>query len=64
MNELENDLTLMVKNAKKFNEPGSQVHKDAISLKKLISNKKNELFASLKSPTPSSAAATSDEKPK
>ena len=61
--ELENDLMLMVKNAKKFNEPGSQVHKDAMTLKKVIVNKKSELLASLKSPT-AVTTTTSAEKPK
>ncbi|XP_070557674.1 protein polybromo-1-like isoform X3 [Ptychodera flava] len=40
---LEKDLLLMVKNAKTFNEPGSQVYKDACTLKKIINGKKAEL---------------------
>ncbi|XP_038061798.1 protein polybromo-1-like isoform X2 [Patiria miniata] len=43
LTDLEKDLLLMVKNAKTFNEPGSQVYKDAMVLKKLIASTKQEL---------------------
>ncbi|XP_022095945.1 protein polybromo-1-like isoform X3 [Acanthaster planci] len=43
LSDLEKDLLLMVKNAKTFNEPGSQVYKDAMVLKKLITSTKQEL---------------------
>lgn len=33
----------MVKNAKQFNEPGSQIYKDAVTLKKVMTAKKAEL---------------------
>jgi hypothetical protein len=36
-------LMLMLNNAKTFNEPGSQIYKDAMTLKKLVSSKRNEL---------------------
>lgn len=37
LNELEKDLLLMVRNACHFNEPGSQIYKDAKTLKKVSS---------------------------
>lgn len=43
LNELEKDLLLMIKNAKLFNEPGSQIYKDANALRKLIVTKKSEI---------------------
>jgi protein polybromo-1 len=43
LSELEKDLLLMTKNACLFNEPGSQIYKNAKALKKVIQNKKNEL---------------------
>ncbi|XP_077995606.1 protein polybromo-1-like [Glandiceps talaboti] len=43
LHALEKDFLLMVKNAKTFNEPGSQVYKDACTLKKIITGKKAEL---------------------
>ncbi|XP_036370689.1 protein polybromo-1 [Octopus sinensis] len=39
---LEKDLLLMIKNAKTFNEPRSQVYRDAVALRKLIMNRKHE----------------------
>lgn len=41
LTELEKDLQLMVRNACHFNEPGSQIYKDAKTLKKvgIIANK-------------------------
>ena len=51
--ELEKDLMLMVKNAKYYNEPGSQVYKDANALRKIILSKKADIesrkYQSLKS---------------
>ncbi|XP_064212434.1 protein polybromo-1 isoform X5 [Tribolium castaneum] len=41
--ELEKDLMLMCKNACLFNEPGSQIYKNAKALKKIIQSKKAEL---------------------
>lgn len=41
--ELEKDLLVMCKNACLFNEPGSQIYKNAKALKKIIQSKKIEL---------------------
>ncbi|XP_071810078.1 protein polybromo-1-like isoform X3 [Asterias amurensis] len=46
--DLEKDLMLMVKNAKTFNEPGSQVYKDAMALKKHIASTKQEIEKAMK----------------
>lgn len=43
LNEMEKDLLLMTKNACTFNEPGSQIYKDAKALKKIITSKKIEI---------------------
>ncbi|XP_059047820.1 protein polybromo-1 isoform X2 [Achroia grisella] len=43
LNELEKDLQLMVRNACHFNEPGSQIYKDAKTLKKVIQVRKQEI---------------------
>ncbi|RWS24852.1 protein polybromo-1-like protein, partial [Leptotrombidium deliense] len=43
LSDLERDLLLMVKNAKAYNEPGSQIYRDANTLRKIISNKKTEI---------------------
>ena len=43
LSDLDKDLCLMVKNAKQFNEPGSQIYKDAVTLKKVMTAKKAEL---------------------
>ncbi|CAF1584371.1 unnamed protein product, partial [Didymodactylos carnosus] len=43
LENMENDLLLMVSNAKKYNDPKSQIYKDACSLKKTIINVRNEL---------------------
>ncbi|XP_033100393.1 protein polybromo-1-like isoform X2 [Anneissia japonica] len=43
LNQLVDDMNLMVRNAKTFNEPGSQVYKDACTLKKVIMSKAKEL---------------------
>lgn len=43
LNEMEDDLNTMFKNALHFNEPGSQIYKDAKALLKLVKTKKYEL---------------------
>lgn len=43
INDLEKDLLTMTRNACMFNEPGSQIYKDAKTLKKVISSKKIEI---------------------
>lgn len=43
LNDLEKDLLLMVRNARTYNKPGSQIYKDANTLKKMITSKKAEL---------------------
>ena len=43
--ELEDDLIKMTKNAMLFNEPGSQIYKDAKNIHKLVKSKKLELEA-------------------
>ncbi|KAJ7360053.1 hypothetical protein OS493_019144 [Desmophyllum pertusum] len=43
LEDAEKDLLLMVKNAHAFNEPGSQVYKDATTIKKTIHTKKAEI---------------------
>ncbi|XP_068625426.1 protein polybromo-1 isoform X1 [Battus philenor] len=43
LSELERDLLLMVRNACLFNEPGSQIYKDAKTLKKIIQVRKQEI---------------------
>ena len=43
VDDLVKAFTLMVQNAKTFNEPGSQIYKDAVMLKRLIGSKRQEL---------------------
>ncbi|KAI5726180.1 hypothetical protein M8J77_024956 [Diaphorina citri] len=43
LGDMEKDLILMTKNACTFNEPGSQIYKDAKALKKLVQTKKIEI---------------------
>ncbi|XP_049837847.1 protein polybromo-1 isoform X3 [Schistocerca gregaria] len=43
LNDLEKDLLLMTRNACQFNEPGSQIYKDAKALRKIISSRKTEI---------------------
>lgn len=43
LNDLEKDLGLVVRNAKTYNAPGSQIYKDANALRKLITVKKAEI---------------------
>ncbi|XP_057702350.1 protein polybromo-1-like isoform X1 [Corythoichthys intestinalis] len=42
VNAMAKDIDLLVKNAKTYNEPGSQVFKDAITIKKIFAQKKSE----------------------
>ncbi|XP_055708043.1 protein polybromo-1 isoform X1 [Phlebotomus papatasi] len=43
LNEMEKDLLQMTKNACTFNEPGSQIYKDAKTLKKIFMSRKAEI---------------------
>lgn len=43
LDDIEKDLQLLVKNAHAFNEPGSQVYKDATAIKKTVSVKRQEI---------------------
>lgn len=43
LTEMENDLNLMIRNACTYNEPGSQISKDAKMLKKIITSRKAEI---------------------
>lgn len=43
LNEIEKDLLQMVKNAQAFNEPGSQIYKDAKTLKRIFMQRKVEI---------------------
>lgn len=43
LNDMEKDLLLMTRNACTFNEPGSQIYKDAKALRKIITSKKIEI---------------------
>ncbi|XP_062842241.1 protein polybromo-1 isoform X2 [Trichomycterus rosablanca] len=43
VNQMSKDIDLLVKNAKTYNEPGSQVFKDANTIKRIFSQKKMEL---------------------
>ena len=45
LTELEEDLSTMCKNAQMFNEPGSQIYKDARVISKTIKQKKLDLEA-------------------
>ncbi|XP_077458935.1 protein polybromo-1-like isoform X2 [Stigmatopora argus] len=42
VNAMAKDIDLLVKNAKTYNEPGSQVFKDATTIKKIFAQKKSE----------------------
>ncbi|CAF1411121.1 unnamed protein product [Adineta ricciae] len=48
LDDMEADLLLMVSNAKKYNDPKSQIYKDASALKKMITTVKGELESALK----------------
>ena len=43
LNDLEDDLMKLCKNAMHFNEPGSKIYRDAKNLSKLVKSKKYEL---------------------
>ncbi|KAM9410171.1 protein polybromo-1-like isoform 4-T4 [Pholidichthys leucotaenia] len=43
INAMAKDIDLLVKNAKTYNEPGSQVFKDANTIKKIFAQKKSEM---------------------
>lgn len=43
LNEMEKDLNLLTKNACSYNEPGSQIYKDAKLLRKTVSSRKAEI---------------------
>lgn len=43
LTEMENDLNLMIRNASAYNEPGSQISKDAKMLRKIITSRKAEI---------------------
>uniref|UniRef100_A0AAQ5ZT09 Protein polybromo-1 n=1 Tax=Amphiprion ocellaris TaxID=80972 RepID=A0AAQ5ZT09_AMPOC len=43
VNAMAKDIDLLVKNAKTYNEPGSQVFKDANTIKKIFAQKKSEM---------------------
>nr|CAD7452818.1 unnamed protein product [Timema tahoe] len=47
LSEMEKDLLQMTKNACLFNEPGSQIYKDAKALKKIITSKKIESLSAI-----------------
>lgn len=51
LNELEKDFLQMVKNACTFNEPGSQIYKDAKTLKKIFLAKKQDIDGGRAKPT-------------
>ncbi|CAF3490377.1 unnamed protein product [Rotaria sp. Silwood1] len=48
LDDMENDLLLMISNAKKYNDPKSQIYKDACALRKLITTVRHELELALK----------------
>ncbi|CAF4855824.1 unnamed protein product, partial [Rotaria sp. Silwood1] len=48
LDDMENDLLLMISNAKKNNDPKSQIYKDACALRKLITTVRHELELALK----------------
>ncbi|VVC46092.1 Hypothetical protein CINCED_3A003697 [Cinara cedri] len=52
--EMERELLIMTKNACLFNEPGSQIYKDARTLKKIITSKKIEVDHGKYAPSKSS----------
>ncbi|OTF79968.1 hypothetical protein BLA29_002514 [Euroglyphus maynei] len=43
LNDLEKDLILMIRNAKMYNAPGSQIYKDANALKRTVQQKRSEI---------------------
>lgn len=59
LQEMERDLLQMVKNACQFNEPGSQIYKDAKMLKKIFTQKRLELETGKTKPTKRARALNS-----
>lgn len=56
--DLEKDLLLMIRNAKYYNEPGSQVYKDANLLRRILASKKNDLDLKKRESTPGTVVST------
>lgn len=54
LNDLEKDLLLMIRNAKLYNAPGSQIYKDANTLKRIIQQKRFDIELRRATPTKSS----------
>lgn len=54
LGDLEKDLLLMINNAKKYNAPGSQIYKDANSLRKIVTTKRGEIDLRKSQPAKSS----------
>lgn len=54
LNDIEKDLMLMISNAKKYNAPGSQIYKDANTLRKVVTTKKAEIEVRKSTPAKSS----------
>ncbi|CAF1185958.1 unnamed protein product [Rotaria magnacalcarata] len=48
LDDMENDLLLMISNAKKYNDPKSQIYKDACAFRKLITSVRHDLESALK----------------
>lgn len=59
LQEMEKDLLQMTKNACQFNEPGSQIYKDARTLKKIFTQKRVELETGKVKPTKRPKSLTS-----
>lgn len=54
LNDLEKDLLLMIRNAKLYNAPGSQIYKDANTLKRIIQQKRSDIELRRSTPAKSS----------
>lgn len=52
LNDMEKDILQMVKNAQTFNEPGSQIYKDAKTLKRIFCQRKFDIENGRYKPTP------------
>lgn len=52
LNDIEKDILQMVKNAQTFNEPGSQIYKDAKTLKRIFLQRKLEIETGKYKPAP------------
>jgi hypothetical protein len=59
---MENDLILMINNAKRYNDPKSLLYKDACHLKKVINTTKTDLDSAMRSNRPYSGGVKSKEK--